>query len=168
MPYHPDPWQELISGLPSWRWALWLRTRHLRRRLAHCGQNVVLSQGVLLRYPERLSIGDTVFINRGTTITARAPITIGSDVLIGPQVVIDSGNHGHADPTRPIRSQGYLRAPITIESDVWIGAGAIVLPGVTLGHGCIVAAGAVVTKDVPPLVIVAGVPARVARHRAGT
>jgi acetyltransferase-like isoleucine patch superfamily enzyme len=114
----------------------------------------------MLRNPEKISIGSTVFINRDALITARAPITIGDNVLIGPRVVIDSGDHGHRDPTRPINTPGYVRMPILIESDIWIGANAVILKGVTLGQGCVVAAGSVVTKDVGPFTVVGGVPAR--------
>ena len=160
MTYHADPWQEFLASLPSWRPILRLRTAILHRRLASCGVHLVIAQGSILRYPERISIGSTVFINRRTTITARAPINIGSDVLIGPNVVIDSGDHQISDPTECINSQGYRRAPITIGSDVWIGAGAIVLRGVNIGHGAVVAAGAVVTRDVESYTIVGGNPAR--------
>jgi acetyltransferase-like isoleucine patch superfamily enzyme len=163
--YHPDPWQELFSALPSWPGVVRTRTYLLRRRLAECGRDVVLAQGVMLRYPEKISFGNTVFLNRGTTITARAPITIGSDVLIGPGVVIDSGDHVFRDPAKPINSQGYARQPIIIGSDIWIGAHAIILKGVTLGQGCVVAAGAVVTKSVAPFTVVGGVPARVISGR---
>jgi acetyltransferase-like isoleucine patch superfamily enzyme len=160
VPYHPDPWQELFSALPSWSAVMYIRTALLRRRLAECGQDVVFAQGALLRYPENISIGSTVFLNRGTTVTARAPVSIGSNVLIGPGVVIDSGDHVFQDPGKPINSQGYFRAPIIVESDIWIGAHAVILRGVTLGQGCVVAAGAVVTKTVPPFTIVGGVPAK--------
>jgi acetyltransferase-like isoleucine patch superfamily enzyme len=165
MAYRPDPWQEFWATLPSWPLVLRLRTATLRRRLAHCGSDVVLAQGAILRYPERITIGSRVFINRGTTITARAPIHIGDDVLIGPHVVIDSGNHNFSDTQRLINSQGYNRAPITIGSDVWIGAKAMILPGTTLGVGSVIAASAVVTRDIPPTAVAAGVPARVIRYR---
>lgn len=108
----------------------------------------VLAQGAILRYPSRITLGNWIVINRRTTITARAPITIGDDVLIGPNVVIDSGNHHHSDLDRPIHSQGFDKRPIAIGTEVWIGAAAIILPGVTIGEGSVVAAGAVVTRDV--------------------
>lgn len=139
---------------------LHLRTVYLKRRLVSCGQNVVVAQGAILRYPENLSVGSNVFINRGTSITARAPISIGDDVLIGPYVIIDSGDHDYQDATKSINTQGYLKTPIKIESDIWIGANAVILRGVTLGHGCVVAAGAVVNKSVTPFTVVGGVLAR--------
>ncbi|MCA9936785.1 MAG: hypothetical protein KC415_22775 [Anaerolineales bacterium] len=73
--------------------------------------------------------------------------------------------HGFADVQRPISEQGYTNAPIVIEDDVWIGFQAVILPGVTVGKGSIIGAGAVVTKDVPPYSIMGGVPARLIRQR---
>jgi acetyltransferase-like isoleucine patch superfamily enzyme len=124
-----------------------------------CGRNLALAHGVVLRYAENISVGDNVFINRYTTINARAPIDIGDDVLIGPSVVVDSGNHIFTDPALPIRGQGFDSRRIVISSDVWIGAHATILRGVAIGQGAVIGAGAVVTRDVPAYSVVAGVPA---------
>jgi galactoside O-acetyltransferase len=87
-------------------------------------------------------------------------ITIGDDVLIGPNVVIRSASHRFADPLDLIRNHGHISGPIIIGSDVWLAANVVVLPNVTIGDGAVIAAGAVVTRAVAPLAIVAGVPAR--------
>ena len=100
-------------------------------------------------------IGRNTRINRNCTLDARSGLTIGDNVSISPEVMILAGSHNVNDK-RFVQVPG----PIAIEDHVWIGARATILPGVTLGRGSVIAAGSVVTKDVPPLTIVAGVPAR--------
>ena len=111
-----------------------------------CGKNITLGKGV--------------FINSGCCFQDQGGISIGAYSLIGHQVVLATLNHDFA----PARRSNLYPAPIVIGSRVWIGSDSTVLPGVTIGDGAIVAAGAVVTKDVPPNTIVAGVPARIIRN----
>lgn len=92
-------------------------------------------------------------------------ITIGCDVMIAQAVTIRDTDHGFAETDRPMASQGIVIMPVVIEDDVWIGHGASILKGVRVGRGSIVAAGAVVIKDVPPYSIVGGVPAKVIGSR---
>ncbi len=107
-------------------------------------------------YGQNIAIGRNVFLNAGCHFQDQGGITIGDGALIGHGVVLATLNH-EPDPAR----RNELRpAPIAIGRDVWIGARAVVTPGVTIGDGAIVAAGAVVTRDVPPRTVVAGVPAR--------
>lgn len=106
---------------------------------------------------KNINVGKNVFINSGCRFQDQGGITIGDGVLIGHNVVLATLNHD-IDP----RKRSTLHpAPILIGNDVWIGANATVVPGVTIGGGAIIAAGAVVTKDVPPNVIVGGVPAKI-------
>jgi len=96
---------------------------------------------------------------------------IGSSVMVGPNVTIRASNHHTDDPDRPMLDQGQTGGRIVIGDDVWIGANAVIVPNVTVGSHVIVAAGAVVTRDVPDYAVVAGVPARVIadrRERAGS
>lgn len=124
------------------------------------GKGVRVLDGVQIDKPSRLTMGNNVSVNRGCVINAGGEIVIGNDVLIGPNVVIYSQNHNYLDRTRPVASQGYSYKKTVIENNVWIAAAAIILPGVTVGAGAVVAAGAVVTKDVPPNTLVAGNPAK--------
>ena len=108
---------------------------------------------------KHISIGGGTFLN--THIRFGCPedaVTIGRDCLIGPSVMFETTGHDLA--YAPDSGRGRYTRPITIEDEVWIGAGAIILPGVTVGRGSVVAAGAVVNKDVPPRTLVAGIPAR--------
>ena len=137
-----------------------LRVEWHRKALGNLGADPVFMPFITIANPLDVEIGDTVAINYYTMIVAFAKITIGDDVLIGPRVLIHSGNHRFTDPETRIREQGHDAAPIVIEDGVWIGGHAVILPGVRVGRGAVVAAGAVVTKDVEPYAIVGGVPAK--------
>ncbi|MEZ5974929.1 MAG: DapH/DapD/GlmU-related protein [Planctomycetota bacterium] len=113
-----------------------------------------------------LRVGAGSAIGAFSWIGASGPVQIGEKVLLGPRVVILPENHVFADTSRPIKEQGVERLGVTIEDDCWLGADSKILAGVHIGRGSIVAAGAVVTKDVPPGHIVGGVPARILRARA--
>ena len=107
-----------------------------------------------------LEIGDNVSINSNVQLGASGGrIAIGHNVLIGPNVVLRAADHGIAKNSI-IRSQPHQGGEIIVEDDVWIGSNAVILRNVRLGLGCVVAAGAVVTRDVEPYVVVGGVPAR--------
>ncbi|MBQ3378677.1 MAG: sugar O-acetyltransferase [Clostridia bacterium] len=108
---------------------------------------------------KNIHIGKNVFINSGCSFQDQGGITIGDGSLIGHNVVLATLNHAED----PKKRANLLPSPITIGRDVWIGSNSTVLSGVTIGDGSIVAAGAVVTRDVPPMTIVGGVPARVIR-----
>jgi len=111
---------------------------------------------VVIYAPAQLEFGDRVDVGEFTHIRANGGVRIGSRVLIAANVTITSRQHPVELPRWGVTTD----APIVIEDDVWIGAGAIVLPGVTIGRGAVVAAGAVVTASVEPYTVVAGVPAR--------
>ena len=111
-------------------------------------------------FGRNIKIGKNVFINSGCCFQDQGGIELGDGCLIGHQVVIATLNH---DPS-PSRRGGMIPAKVVIGRDVWVGSHATILPGVTIGDGAIVAAGAVVTKDVPPNAVVAGVPAKVIKY----
>ena len=106
---------------------------------------------------KNLTVGKNVFINSGCKLQDQGGITIGDGTLIGHNVVLATLNHD----LNPARRRDLHPAPIRIGKNVWIGSNATVVPGVSIGDGAIVAAGAVVTKDVPPNTVVGGVPARI-------
>ncbi len=107
-------------------------------------------------------IGDHTRIGLHNTIIG--PVEIGSHVNLAQGITVTALNHNFNDTNKRIDEQGVSTNPVTIEDDVWIGANAVILPGVTIGNHCVVAAGAVVTKDVPPHSLVAGVPAKVIKQ----
>ena len=108
-------------------------------------------------FGKNIHVGKGVFINSGCCFQDQGGITLGDGCLIGHQVVIATLNHD-LDPTR---RGGMYPAPVRLGKNVWVGAHATILPGVTVGDGAVIAAGAVVTKDVPAGVVAGGVPARV-------
>ena len=107
-------------------------------------------------------IGDHTRIGLHNTIIG--PVDIGNHVNLAQGITVTALNHNFSDTNKRIDEQGVSTNPVTIEDDVWIGANAVILPGVTIGEHCVVAAGAVVTKDVPPHSLVAGVPAKVIKN----
>lgn len=124
-----------------------------------------LHGGMVVNFPENVTFGDNLIVNRNVSITARSRVTIGNNVLFGPNVVINDSNHLFKDRETPINKQGHTAEEIVIEDDVWIASNSVILKGVHIGKGAVVAAGSVVTKDVPPYVVVAGVPARQIKNR---
>ena len=110
------------------------------------------------------AVGDVVIGDKtriGLHCTIIGPVTIGNNVNLAQGIVVTALNHNFTDCTKRIDEQGISTKEVTIGNDVWIGANATILPGVTIGRHCVVAAGSVVTKDVPDYTVVGGVPARV-------
>lgn len=110
-------------------------------------------------FGKNIKIGKDIFVNSGCCFQDQGGVTLGDGCLVGHNVVFATLDHDK----RPGRRGDMTAAPIVVGKDVWIGAHATILKGVTIGDGAIVAAGAVVTRDVPPNTIAAGVPARVVK-----
>jgi acetyltransferase-like isoleucine patch superfamily enzyme len=132
------------------------------------GQQVSISAGALpgqdLLQLTVLAIGDRCVIGRGSHIVAHESVTIGDDVWTGPYVYITDQNHGYEDPDVPIGGQFPVNRPVSIGAGSWLGAGAIILPGASIGRNVVVAAGSVVRGNVPDKCVVAGVPAKIVRE----
>ncbi|MDY6822645.1 MAG: acyltransferase [Thermodesulfobacteriota bacterium] len=101
----------------------------------------------------------------GTRCMINSNVVIGNDVLMGPDVKILTRNHNFETTSQPINRQGRKLDGIRIGDDVWIGANVIILPGVTIGNHVVIGAGAVVTKDVPDLVVAGGNPSKIIKNR---
>lgn len=122
----------------------------------------IIDRHCYIMEPQRLRIGSDSHVNRLCTLDARGWLSIGNSVSISHGVMLMTGGHDYNSPSFDVKY-----APIEIGDYVWIGCGAIVLQGVKIGRGAVIAAGAVVTKDVPPLAIVGGIPAKVVSTRKG-
>ncbi len=128
------------------------------------GQKVDESFGIFppftADYGQNIKVGKNVFINSGCCFQDQGGIEIGDNVLIGQQVVIATLNHDFT----PEKRGNMFPAPVKIGKRVWIGAHATILSGVTIGDNAVIAAGAVVTKDVPANTVVGGVPAKIIKN----
>lgn len=134
----------------------------LKELFGSIGEDVTIEAPVSVAYGKHSQIGDKVFVNFGLMLVDDSEVVIKDEVMIGPNVIISTAGH----PIHPtLRSTGYqFSDKIIIEERAWIGAGVVLLPGVTVGYGSVVAAGAVVAGNVPPMTVVGGVPARVIRE----
>jgi acetyltransferase-like isoleucine patch superfamily enzyme len=125
------------------------------------GEGTAIQMGILLTTRGGVQIGDNSVINRGCTLDGRGKLFVGNNVNISQEVMILTAEH---DVNHPFFAG--IEAPVVIHDDAWISTRSMLLPGVTVGRGAVVAAGAVVTKDIPAYSIVAGVPARVIGKRS--
>jgi len=144
-------------------WAPWLINRRLRQRwckkhFGWWGKGAELRLGAYIVHPKNIFVGENVVIRPGCQLYADecCSISIYDNVLLGPGVSIFVNNHG----LNPEEREDYSRASVVIEEDVWIGANSIILSGVKIGYGATIGGGSVVTKNVPPLEVWCGNPAR--------
>lgn len=150
----------IIFFLPRFTLCNRLKSQFLRFAGAKVGKRVVYYSGVWLNPGRNLILGDDVDVAKGVMITTSGGVEIGDRVLIGYGTKIFSSNHEIPPIGEPYPVSGKVYKKVTIEKDVWIGAGTIILPGVKIGEGALIAAGSVVTKDVGTNEIVAGNPAK--------
>ncbi|SCM66073.1 hypothetical protein KARMA_0245 [Donghicola eburneus] len=167
-------WRLLSGVLDPRAWLHLLRivnhynhTHVAPRRQLTLGAGSQISPTTSFANPERITAGRGLHLGAESTLWAGpafGAIHIGNDVLMGPSVLVTAANYRFNDG-QPVTSQAMDEADVVIGDDVWLGARALVMPGVTIGDGAIIAAGAVVTKDIPAFAIAAGVPAKVVGER---
>jgi maltose O-acetyltransferase len=133
--------------------------------LKSSGKGLLTAPGVKFLHAYNIEIGDRCSLSYGTMLNGRGGLRIGDDFTTGPDVIVLTVEHFYQDRDLKILEQGEYESPVRIGNDVWCGARAVILPGITIADGTVVAAGAVVTKDTEPYSVVAGVPAKVINHR---
>lgn len=126
---------------------------------------IIECTGVIRELGESLKIGNNVGFAQNCFIEMRGNISIGDNCIFASDVSINSENHNYSQRSQLIRRQGATRRGIRIGEDCWVGTKAVILDGVTIGKGCVIAAGAVVNRDVPEYSVVGGVPARILKIR---
>jgi acetyltransferase-like isoleucine patch superfamily enzyme len=127
--------------------------------------SILFCTGVIAQKGTGIIIGDRTGIGARAFIAGQGGVTIGSDVITGPNIQIFSENHNFNDPLLTIKAQGVTKQPTIVGNNCWLGGGIKILAGVTIGDGCVIAAGSVVTKSVPANSVVAGIPAKVIKTR---
>jgi acetyltransferase-like isoleucine patch superfamily enzyme len=138
----------------------------LRTLGAQIGNSCFIHQNVFISGHTHLKIGRSCVLSRGVTLVATGGLEIGDNVLIGYDTKILTRNHNIPDEVGlPIRWAGHINKPVIIEADAWLACNVVIVPGVTIGKGTVVAAGAVVTSNTEPYGVYAGVPARKIRSR---
>jgi len=177
----------LFSYFPGYTGII-LRRALLKGRISSIGKGINFGIGIEVFGGRNMSIGDNVSIMKFTSLYAQddailklgnnisinanvcisadqGKIIIGNNVLIAPNVVIRASNHRFNDVSLPIIEQGHISGKIIIEDDCWIGSNAVITSNVTIGRGSVIGAGSVVTKNVNPFSVVAGVPAKLIKSR---
>ena len=139
------------------------RLKILKNLLGHIGDDeIIINQPFYCDYGKQISVGKRFFANFSLTILDEAPVTIGDDCFIGPNVSIYTACHSTDPAERNTRRE--WAEPVTIGDNVWIGGSVTILPGVTIGDNVTIGAGSVVTKDIPSDTVAAGNPCKVIRH----
>jgi maltose O-acetyltransferase len=140
------------------------KSRVLSSFFRTCGPSFYIGPGVSIHGYKHISIGTNVRVLHRSSVLGNGGLTIGDNVRLAPEVTVLTRNHDYNSEALPY-DNSYVNKPVTIEDNVWVGTKAIILPGVTVAEGAIIAAGAVVTKDVPRLAICGGNPARILKYR---
>lgn len=134
-------------------------------RLARLGRGTRVSRLARIYRPSQVRIGSNVVLNDFIHIWGGGGVTIGDDTIIASHVVITSQSHDTGALSRGANYRDTsVMQPVVIGSNVWIGAAAVILPGVEIGDNSVIAAGSIVSRDIPPSALAMGSPARVARH----
>uniref|UniRef100_UPI00366E5B9B acyltransferase n=1 Tax=Acinetobacter junii TaxID=40215 RepID=UPI00366E5B9B len=156
----------LVFMLPRFRTLNYLKGLYLRVFFkSKIGKRVVFYPNIWVFTGRNLVLGDDVDLATGVLITTDGGVSIGDRTLVGYGTKILSSNHNVPKLPNRIFDSGHTKAPVVIKNDVWLGANCIILPGVTIGEGAIIAAGSVVTKNVPANVFVGGIPAKIIKER---
>ena len=157
--------QKLLFSLPRFRSCNWLKKIFLEINGAKIGSRCTFYPGVWVAPGRNLVLGDDVDLALDVLLTTSGGVNIGSRTLVGYRAQILSANHIIPPDRGRIFGAGHEKQPVVIGCDVWIGANCIILPGVSIGEGSVIAAGSVVSKDVPAFSIAAGIPAKVFQER---
>lgn len=155
----------LVFAFPRHKLFNVLKSNYMRIQGAKIGKGITYYPGIKINPCMNIKLGNQVDLAWGVIITTGGGVEIGDRSLIGYRTIISSANHIIPPNKEKIFYSGHEPKKIIIENDVWIGGNCVITAGVRIGEGAVVAAGSVVTKDVPPFTIVGGVPAKIIKER---
>ncbi len=138
-------------------------TRYICSVMKRHGANLQIASNAYINNPSRVTFGDNCCVNEFVHVLGGGEVSFGSGVWIASHASVLSVTH--PVDIEFVGDAPHIGKPVVVEDNVWIGSHAVIMPGVTLGRSCIVGAGAVVTKDVPPYAVVTGIPAEVRRYK---
>ena len=156
----------IVFALPRYRIFIFFKVSLLKLMGAKIGKNCFIYPGVWITPGRNLTLGDDVDLAKDVIITTSGGVYIGDRTLVGYRTQILSANHSIPPIVEPFPISGDSLSPVHINNDVWIGANCIITSGVSIGEGSIIAAGSVVTKNVPSNAIFGGVPAKLIKMRS--
>jgi putative colanic acid biosynthesis acetyltransferase WcaF len=160
---------EVISSfifvLPRHKMFNLIKSNYIRIQGGKVGKGITFYPGIKINPAKNITLGNHVDLAWGVLITTGGGVEIGDRTLVGYNTQIFTANHVIPPNREQIFSSGHNQKKVIIGKDVWIGAGCIILPGITIGEGAVVAAGSIVTKDILPFSIVAGNPAKIIKNR---
>ncbi len=168
----PKLMQKILSWCPLYKMAMggYWYYRHVQERrydlsqFCRCGRDVEIGEGVVIRFPERMKIGDGVYIAEDCSIDATGGFQIGNSSGLAQNTTVLTIDHQAGEESVPFGNTRTVK-PVVIEDCVWVGKNVSILPGVTIGEGAIIGLGAVVRQNVPPCAIVMGNTARIVGYR---
>ncbi len=134
-------------------------------RFIHRGQNVIISAYMQCNYPERVRLGNHIYIGPWALLHSQGGLIIKDGVIIGPRVSVYTYNHNYMNGAAVPYDGMILKKPVVINEGVWIGGNVVIVPGVVVGKGAVIGAGSVVTRDIPEMAVVGGNPAKVIKYR---
>ncbi|RYU90398.1 acyltransferase [Mucilaginibacter terrigena] len=155
----------IVFALPRHKFLNFFKANFLRLLGSKVGKRITFYPGIKLSPGNNLILGDHVDLAWGVLVTTSGGVEIGDRTLVGYNTMIFSANHVIPPGIDKIFYAGHDKRKVTIANDVWIGAGCIILPGVTIGEGAVIAGGSVVTKNVEPFTMVGGIPAKLIKKR---
>jgi len=161
----PKYLQLLLRSLPNFLWPV--KKLIIKKSLCKAGNNFRFGPNSVFSDHSLIKIGDNVFVGDYSVINTVVPVTIGNNVMFGPEVMIIGGDHNFSVVGKNMRDvkTGGVNLPIVLEDDVWVGSRSIILKGVKIGEGCVVGAGALVTKSLPPYSVCLGAPCKPVKCR---
>jgi maltose O-acetyltransferase len=142
-----------------------IRNFLFRKAFRNAGKTFFIRSFTWFHYPQNFSIGNNSLIGARSHIFCDDFVTIGDNIMTGPELIIYTSEHNFSSKEVLFTKQGTSHAPVSIGNDVYIGARVIILPGVKIGNGAVIGAGALVKDDIPEYAVAVGVPAKVIKYR---